>query len=279
MILSSLPLLLVLTISRTAGRVRQRSDPVAECLMKRTFYHRQSGECHVPLDQGPCRTGELLLPDVNTGMVFCSPVSLREYCTAILLSDGSVGCEEDLNRDLYSRGQCGEGEILLPDNFIVDTRPCARDFSCRKSRTSRQYKWALKRFQEKGYFHKGEEQYLKDLVCDFKGQSICLPDNNRDSLFTVENLMDSLVMPSTRCQTNPCPAGKTPWLSEDGHYRCLVASPSLNNCPLDSRHDNNGRLQCRFVTLKSVAPWSRSCRRRSVWSRHRMMCVMIFGYP
>ena len=200
----------------------EKRDPLSLCLMTKTLLHPESGSCHVPLDQGPCPPGQSLVPASQPGTGTCSPLSPPHHCTNILLSDGSVGCEEELTRDLFSRGECGEGEVMLPENFLVDTMPCPHLFECCASRNNPRYNSALKSFQEKGHIFIEEKNYLKDLVCDYKSQSLCLPVENRDSLFTVENLLASLVTPSARCQANPCPQGRTPWLSEDGHYRCYI---------------------------------------------------------
>merc|ERR1712066_225946 len=251
MLFKVLPVFIILTSTKGGKMFPQwiGKDPVSECLLRRTMYHHLTGKCHPPLDQGPCSPGELLLPDSPPGTLKCSPLSLPEFCSANIQSDGEVEfeCEGDLDM-MYRRGQCGEGELLLPTN-------------CRAKKNS-------------------EKQYLKDLVCDFKSHSICLPDDNSDSLFTMKNLLASLKTASARCEVNPCPAGRTPWLSEDGYYRCLLTTPGLRDCPLDCSliQQDDGSLLCQHLTLHSVAPIrERQCRRRSIWSEFRQSCVKLFG--
>merc|ERR1712066_221584 len=283
MLFKVLPVFIILTSTKGGKMFPQwiGKDPVSECLLRRTMYHHLTGKCHPPLDQGPCSPGELLLPDSPPGTLKCSPLSLPEFCSANIQSDGEVEfeCEGDLDM-MYRRGQCGEGELLLPTNFRENTRPCAEGFSCRTKKNSEQYNSALKTLKEKGSNYRVEKQYLKDLVCDFKSHSICLPDDNSDSLFTMKNLLASLKTASARCEVNPCPAGRTPWLSEDGYYRCLLTTPGLRDCPLDCSliQQDDGSLLCQHLTLHSVAPIrERQCRRRSIWSEFRQSCVKLFG--
>ena len=257
-----------------------RPSSVSECLVKKTMYHRQSGQCQTPLEQGPCHAGQILVPDSEPGFLKCYSLFIPNFCTAIILQDGSVGCEEDSEQSLYSRGQCGAGEFLLPDNFREDTLPCPRGFSCRPSRDSLQYNSALKSFK-KGKVNVDQRQYLKELVCDYQSKSLCLPDDNGDSLFTEENLLASLMTAPARCQVNPCQAGRRPWLAEDGHYRCLQEAGDSSHplhCPTHLQYDQDGIISCRLLALKSVAPLRRGrCRRRQIWSKYRNTCVTIFG--
>merc|ERR1712066_352237 len=128
MLFKVLPVFIILTSTKGGKMFPQwiGKDPVSECLLRRTMYHHLTGKCHPPLDQGPCSPGELLLPDSPPGTLKCSPLSLPESCSANIQPDGEVEveCEEELDM-MYKRGQCGEGELLLPCNFRENTRPCA----------------------------------------------------------------------------------------------------------------------------------------------------------
>ena len=43
--------------------------------------------------------------------------------------------ELDQQDILYTQSQCPDGEILLPHNFEVDTRPCPDSFHCVQNKT------------------------------------------------------------------------------------------------------------------------------------------------
>lgn len=242
------------------------------------MFHPLTGECHAPLDQGPCSAGELLVPDSQPGTLKCSPLFIPESCSANIQPDGAVEVDCELQPSLlFRRGQCGQGELLLPTNFRENSRPCAEGFTCRISRNSQQYKSALRTLQNRKHVNIDEKQYLADLVCDFESHSICLPDDNSDSLFTVHNLLASLKTSSARCEANPCPAGRAPWLSEDGYYRCLLATPGLRDCNLGKLHQQDGSLHCQLISVKNVSPIKRRrCRRRSIWSKYRQRCVKLY---
>merc|ERR1712066_581821 len=272
MLFKVLPVFIILTSTKGGKMFPQwiGKDPVSECLLRRTMYHHLTGKCHPPLDQGPCSPGELLLPDSPPGTLKCSPLSLPEFCSANIQSDGDVDM-------MYRRGQCGEGELLLPTNFRENTRPCAEGFTCRRSMNSEQFNSALNTVDNL-FINKAEKRYLADLVCDFQPHSICLPDDNSDSLFSVQNLLASLKTASARCEANPCPAGRTAWLSEDGYYRCLLTTPDLDNCSDGSLTELDGSLQCYEIELFSVSgATTRKCKRRQIWSKLRKKCVKLFG--
>ena len=274
----------MILISPAAGSVlgeRRRKDSVSSCLLKNHFYDEHSGSCQVPLDPGSCPPGQWLLPSEQPGELFCCPDEpMAELCTPVLLpGQRKVVCEENILAERYNQGQCGPGELVLPENFQADSLPCPHSFSCTDTRNNSLYHRALKTLQEVGGSSSGhEKKYLKDLVCDYQTHSLCLPDQETDSLFTMETMLASLKSPLDRCRANPCPPGRRPWLEEDGYYRCLTATPDTANCPPGSLTHRDGQLHCDLLGLKSVAPARQArCPRRQIWSRYREKCIIIYG--
>ena len=257
---------------------RTRTDLVTGCLVEAQYYHQQSGTCHSPLDPGVCPPGQWLLPTSQPGELTCYPAeTLPEVCTPALLPGRSkVVCEENIVAERYSQGQCGPGELVLPENFQADSLPCPQSFSCTATRNNKLYLRALKTLLADKTRH--DKKYLKDLVCDYQTHSLCLPDQETDSLFRLETMLSSLKNPLDRCKVNPCSAGRRPWLGEDGYYRCLLASPDTFNCPWESLSQQDGRLHCQLLGLKSVAPPRQArCPRRKIWSIYREKCIIIYG--
>ena len=157
-----LTVLTALLIATTVGRII-RKDVVSECLLRRTLYHHTSGDCLTPLDQGPCSAGSLLVPDSQPGTLTCSPLSLPEYCHGHILPSGQVECGPDHTMNHYKRGRCSQGQLLLPYNWRVDTRPCPQGFSCRSAGSSQQYNSARRTIKDRWSVGNSDEmQYMKD---------------------------------------------------------------------------------------------------------------------
>lgn len=142
--------------------------------------------------------------------------------------------------NIPTQAHCQQGELLVPDNFQADTLPCPALHSCvawpRPADTARLA----------NLVNPLQLEYIKAMVCGGEGEELaCAPATNEESLFSAENLLQSLVAPPPACRPNPCPGGATPTLSEDGYYRCVSVVQHLS-------------------TLDSLATQERRCRRFEV---------------
>ena len=69
----------------------QSRDDVRLCLLQAMFYYPPSGECHEPLEQGPCDQAQWLVPALRDKMVLqCQQRPQTPNSGFILKSDGSV---------------------------------------------------------------------------------------------------------------------------------------------------------------------------------------------
>ena len=203
------------------------------CLLEGQYYHPESTSCSDPFDEDHCEPGpSWLLPTSVPGEVQCQEIreDLSNCAVPGIDNNGEAYCinEEDTVYDeapeqvLYRRASCPESKILMPDNFMENTKPCPRDFMC-----SINYKNAFS-FINKHYKNgetelakKEKEFALTSLVCSgSKGtgpstepKMACVP--NTGSLADNSIILDSLKVSQLTCQDNP---------KVDGYYRCLASA-------------------------------------------------------
>merc|ERR1719410_356703 len=68
--------------------------------------------------------------------------------------------------------------------------------------------------------HSDELDHLRSMVCSMNPRSVCVPDDNTDSLLSVRNIANSFYSPNIICQENPCPHGYFPGLDDNGYFIC-----------------------------------------------------------
>ena len=163
-----------------------------------------------------------------------------------------------------------ENGVMLPDNFIENTRLCPNGFRCQERNA--QY-WAAKRVFKVVPSEELEQEklFLEDLVCDVESKLICLPEqNDADPLISSDNIVKTFQRPATQCKLNPCLGDKWPWLDRDGVYKCLPASESVHNCQ-HSPDEKDGVLQCNVLGLNSILGYLKTskCHRNRVFIRGR----------
>ena len=127
------PLIISLVISGLLTDTEpQGRDDVRLCLLQAMFYYPPSGECYEPLEQGPCDQAQWLVPTVQDKMVLeCQQrPDTRSPETFILSSDGSVVKDRGEDGKMFEMGECEPTERLLPDNFVMNTKPCPKHHQC-----------------------------------------------------------------------------------------------------------------------------------------------------
>ena len=211
-----------------------------------------------------------MLDQENTDIVTCEtrPESFSD-CNAVFSSSGGPMCQEDTEEKDDMFKPCENG-VMVPDNFMENTRPCPDGFRCQKRNP--QY-WAAKR----GFKLMDREQveiklhFLEGLVCDAETKRICLPvEENSEPLISSKNIIKTFKRPQAICKLNPCPIETWPWLDEEGVYRCLPASKSVQNCQ-NKPQELNGELHCHILGLNSLLGHIKTsmCRRGRVFSLGR----------
>ena len=251
--------------------MKMETTEMMKCLLADQFYHLESRSCHTPLTRGPCRPGEwLVLDQENTDMVTCEtrPEAFSD-CNAVFTPSGSPMCREDSEEKDDMFKPCENG-VMVPDNFMENTRPCPDGFWCQNRNP--QY-WAAKR---KFKLEKREQveiklHFLEGLVCDAETKRICLPvEENSEPLISSKNIIKTFKRPQAICKLNPCPIETWPWLDEEGVYRCLPASKSVQNCQ-NKPQELNGELHCHILGLNSLLGHIKTsrCHRSRVFSLGR----------
>ena len=130
-------------MGRTVGDLSRRL-----CLLEGKYHHPGSGTCTDPFDEDHCEPGSWLLPTSLPGEVQCQKISEDLFnCAEPGINDnGEAYCinEENTVHDeapeqlMFRRADCPENKILMPDNFIENTIPCPRDFTCSMNLTINQ---------------------------------------------------------------------------------------------------------------------------------------------
>jgi hypothetical protein len=209
-----------------------------------------------------CRTGQIPVIGQAGGVVCGCPDGME---------DVGGSCEK-----VFTQSVCKEGEVLLPDNFLIGSKICSDGFSCKKGSECSAFQAAKAQLGKKGSRRRKEQYYfLREMVCEKNSRSVCCPDNEEHSLFTAHNLMQSMLPPKAKCVLNPCGQGFWPWVGKDDFSQCLKRDQNAGSCPNDLVEED-GDLVCRLAYVKTIAPiWGQSCGRRRRWSYGR--CVRIFG--
>lgn len=257
---------------RKLRTIDARTRSIRSCLLEDQLYHEDGAGCEEPFTQGPCDDGEWLDLDTNSpGVVRChsKPEKLANCYQPVIGATGGVECQL---RDGPSFRPC-DGGVMMPDNFLPDTKPCPHQFSCQPQNSV--YWTSIKDISQNKVVDLSHIQHLRYLVCGLESKHICLPDNNRDNLLTVENIVQSFKSPRESCQRNPCSAGAWPWLDEEGVYRCLPHSLTLAPCS-SVMLDDDGVIKCDHFSLRAITPLQRNkCRKRRVflWGK----CVPRWG--
>ena len=260
-----------------ATRISDQRNP-RNCLLQQKFYHAGTGECHHPLQlEGPCEEEDhWLMPSGESGLAECVPADhdLPEFCTPVLAGLKEVVCLEILEESLYKTTNCTNGQILLPENFNPDSRPCPGSWSCRANETILEELFSGKSVLEDSL----EWSHLAGLECG-EDKEICLPDSGQQSLLSTEVLVSSLQSARALCQPNPCPPSSWPWLGEDGYYGCYQADQEVQRCHQQShlRLTEEGVLACGLFDTRSwsLTSGANGCRRNTVWINGR--CLRLYG--
>ena len=247
------------------------------CLLKGQYYHPESDSCSDPFNATPCDdyANSWLLPTSVPGELQCrEDVESLGNCAVLGINDdGEPYCineKEQIsfernsfeNQTLNRQADCPENMILMPDNWMRDTKPCPGNFTC-----SANYKIAYSFINDD--YNNGEinlallekEYGYSSLVCSgskditkAETKMACVPDTG--SMADNSVLLDSYKSSKLTCQDNPCPGGKWPWLS-DGYQRCLDSdTEEIQNCPRDHFvvEEDGGTLKCLGATRSSYFP-------------------------
>ena len=176
---------------------------------------------------------------------------------------------------LFAQGVCGDGQVLLPDNFHNRQKICPSNFSCKRSDNCRGFQKMKAELSPRGSMERKEQvAFLEYMICHKKSRSVCCPEHDRESLFSPATLLASMVTPQAVCVHNPCTGGSWPWVGEDGTAKCLQRGKGVEHCR-GELVEEDGRIGCRFWDLKSLAPiFGKNCGRIRRWIYGR--CVRIF---
>jgi len=226
-----------------AGLLADTED-VRLCFLQAKFHHPPSGGCHEPLEQGPCDVTQWLVPSSQDKLVLeCQQrPDTPDQNRFILSSNGSVVEDNEIeneNEKMFGRGKCKPTERLLPENFVLDTKPCPKHFKCTSD-----IKVAYEVLEAIEQTNKVDENTLtlslfKDMICSREPQdrALCLPTDKTGPV-TKENLFNSLQIPDLICMKNPCPPFEEPYQAEKGYFRCKkilgvnsVTFSQSNPCP------------------------------------------------
>ena len=246
------------------------------CLLSGQYYHPWSDSCSDPFNEENCDDNSWLLTNSVPGELQCQEIDegLR-YCDVLgIHDDGKPYCikeeEEELSFDnswnQYRQADCPENMILMPDNWMRDTKPCPGNFTC-SANYKAAYSFINVHHNNDGKIDlfwlsiKEKEYGYSSLVCSGSKDTwnteikmACVPDIG--SMADNSVLLDSYKPSQLTCQDNPCPGGKWPWLS-DGYQRCLDSdTEEIQNCPRDHFvvEEDGGTLKCLGATRSSYFP-------------------------
>ena len=271
-------MLIASTVQVTVPKTLERTL----CLLKYQFYHVASEKCYDMFDQGPCSADQWLAPTAIPGDVTCQliPPEMSPDCISLtILENGDIKCQDRiqrLNQD-YRKSSCQAGQIMLPENFIENTKPCPEKFVCSKNYQSH-FSFINK------YINQGQEELGKQIrrfwvtmLCSGKKEDkttrmVCVPTEG--SLEDNKMLIQSFKPPKSSCQGNPCPPRMWPWRSEDGYQRCLLASEDEVDGCFGQIVEMEGKLQCNTFQERFTNLGRNKCRRGKIFRRGR--CVPRF---
>ena len=257
--------------------------------MKKELYHEHTYTCFPPLEQGPCLLDEWLVLDKVSGKGICRP---KMECTdgAKPVLDQVVGavcgCRNGKERflgkceALYTQSVCSDGWVLMPENFLLNSLVCSSKFRSKKYENCSSYQVAKKQLAVRGTNkRKHQKEYLKEMICSKKNRTICCPQNDNQSLFSKDNLIQSMVPSKLVCARNPCPHGKWPWVDSNGMPKCVYHCDGIESCN-DELIEENGIIVCPMFQpktrrMRSVARiFKQTCGRRRRWKYGR--CTRMF---
>ena len=259
-------------------------SPYIECLLNAELYHEDTKVCFPPLTQGPCKTGEwVVLAGISGSGVCRSTFVCKTGEIPVLDPAGGAlcGCPDGKERflgsceTLYTQSVCGEGEILLPNNFNIGDPICPSKFSCKRSDKCLAYKTRATQCGPKGSnIREKQVAFLKDMVCNKKSRTICCIEENSKTLFTPEKVIESMITPKPICVKNTCSFGKYPWVGTDGVSKCAFHDASVETCSYELIEED-GFITCNMFDVRTVAPiFGRKCNRRKRWINDR--CQRVF---
>ena len=255
------------------------------CLLSGQYYHPGSDTCSDPFNEERCDRGySWLLPTSVPGEVHCQDITDDLLNCAIpgISDDGEPYCIKETEtafnnteeQIVYRQVDCPENMILMPDNWMRDTKPCPRNFTCTTNYKT-PYKFICEDYDEgKTDLARKEKAYVfNSLVCsepEALPHRVCVP--NSGSMTDNSILQDSFKLSQLTCQENPCPRGKWPWLTEDGFQKCLDAdTEEIQNCPRDHFvvEEEDGILKCQVIQAFFTLNNSNRCPKGRIWRRGR----------
>jgi len=267
-----------------------------------------AGECHLPLSQGPCPPGQIILASED-GTGSCSTWNCKE--DEVLWSNGTVqeclefdasvclgegerlwakadggwecGCREGWGREggegeCRQQGKdCGQGRILQ----AVPSERCGSDcihFSqCLHFMNQVTEATQLKRSGLTRSYTEMLEP-IRDRVCNRKEKKVCCLSSSSSSPLPKLGREEQVL----ECQENPCRGELTPSIPWPGKEGCinLPADTQTSSCIL-VLHQGTDELECQEddelgVRGVAVSAGRSRCPRRKVWSRFRGKCVRRF---
>jgi len=265
-----------------------------------------AGECHLPLSQGPCPPGQIILAS-EEGTGSCSTWTCKE--DEVLWSNGTVeeclefdasvcpgvgervwakpdggwecDCREDWGREggqgeCRQQGKaCGQGRILQAASSDRCGNDCVHFSQCQHFMNQVTEATLLRR---SGMIHSYNDllEPMRDTVCNRKEKKVCCLSSSSSlpKLGREEQVLE--------CQENPCRGELTPSIPWPGREGCfpLPANTLTSSCIL-VLHEDTDKLECENVDELGVRGVAVSagrsrCSRRKVWSRFQGKCVRRF---
>jgi hypothetical protein len=192
-------------------------------------------------------------------------------------------CEEGKERfhgkcaTKFAERGCQPGYVLLSKNYQRKNY-CPNKFFCTESKNCPGFSAAKQEIGLKNRNKRNEAiTFLKSIVCEKKSKKMCCPENDNNSLLSPNTMIRILNdNPGVMCSRNPCPAGKWPWIGEDGVSKCTKSNNSVKTCTGVVK-DEDGILVCKrnsLITALSISLGKQNCGRGRVHKYGR--CVRLF---
>ena len=191
-----------LEVTRSELRISTYSEhEIKTCLINQKFLLAESGKCEYLLDQEPCSPGEWVMMSQTSGVASCQPRPEQfSNCAVFLSPGGQLECEKTQSELFQSCSEVQDG-IYLPENFQENTRPCPHQYQCQPRNDV--YYSSISINSNPDVSAQTLVNHLSSLVCDVQNRLVCLPENNDDSIMTIENLLQTFQRPPTLCRKNP----------------------------------------------------------------------------